>query len=356
MRIAAKSITLAVLIPLGLASFLSGQSRGRPQTFESVVTLQPRNAAAPASLSGLVVSEATGEPLVGATVTLTPYFDNAVLALLAEGVSSPPPMPVRTNDSGGFSLKEVPAGSYDVNVRMEGYIPRTPGDRATDTRREPVVLKAGQQIDDFKVSLLRSARIEGRIRNDAGPLSNPIPLRLVPEQPNLRAGRWENPVAETVSAPDGTYRLDGFLPGRYVLIAGTPLMLNGEPAQSFAATLTVPSTSPQTLDVSLNGRGGFVIRGKLTLDGTPVLPAKVSLSVRAISPGGTGLTPRTGANISGSYSPETGSFEIPALFPGIYEINASLMDPQVMGACSATVAMISDADVSGLEMILKPCL
>src|SRR5688572_8721127 len=214
MRLAAAAITLTVLISLALTPSLSGQSRGRPQTFEGAITLPPRNAAAPASLTGTVVSQATGEPLAAATVTLVPQFGNAVLALVAEEASGSKPITtVRTNESGNFSFREVPAGTYGLNVRSEGYFPPPAGER--------IVLAAGQQLREYKIGLIRSSRIGGLIRNERGEPLDGVPVQLfTPQEPVARVGATL--MVQATTAADGTYRLDGFSPGRYLLIAGWP--------------------------------------------------------------------------------------------------------------------------------------
>src|SRR5262245_40572558 len=121
-----------LLLSLGIAVSLPGQSQTRPATLDRVLTL-PKAALPDASLTGIVVAETTGAPLAGATVTLSRHFGSALLAALSieEGGAI---APVRTNALGVFSFQRVAAGSYDLEVRIAGYLPLTVGSSTTDGR------------------------------------------------------------------------------------------------------------------------------------------------------------------------------------------------------------------------------
>jgi len=350
------ALTLAGLTCIGFAVALLGQSQAPRQRFDGTITLRNTGPQpAPAALSGAVVSEATGEPLAGATVSLSRHFENAVLLLLAEeGSALPPVPPVKTNDRGEFSFEGLGASAYDVTVLLDGYMPLKFG-RSEAGQPASVTLTAGQRQRDLKLGMTRSARLEGRIQTESGQVLAGVPVQVIPDDSssfNLR--QRTEPMAQAISAADGSYRLTGFLPGRYILIAGHPLALNGERAQSFAARIDVPGSELQTLDFSLDGKGGYRIRGRLSIDGTPVAPADVRLSIRTAWPSGT--APRGSDNIASSYDPKSGTFEIPGLYPGIYEISVSLMDAQISGTCAAATAVILRADVSAVDLKLKKCL
>jgi len=45
-----------------------------------------------------------------------------------------------------------------------------------------------------------------------------------------------------------------------------------------------------------------------------------------------------------------------ALARTVYEVNVGLMDPQISGRCAAATVVVSNADVSALDLMIKECL
>jgi hypothetical protein len=218
-----------------------------------------------------------------------------------------------------------------------------------------VTLASGQRVSDLKIGLIRSASLEGRIRTDTGQAPGVVSLQLLRNDPStVKSSQVIETVAQTTSTADGTYHLSGFPIGNYVLIAGSPLESNGEPAKSFATRIDIPNHVGQTLDFSLDTRGGYRIRGKFRTDGAPVVSTEVSLSIQVTVPSGT-LRSRVGAYIPYRYDQQTGTFEIPDLFPGIYEINANSKDSQLAGHCTAATVVLSRGDVDALDLTLQQC-
>jgi hypothetical protein len=338
---------LALLICFGLAAALYGQSRSR-QTFEGVVTLPNRNAPPPpASLSGTVVAEATGQPLPGAMVTLSQREESPVIALLAGEKPGPVLPPVRTDAQGKFLFQGiVPGASHNLSVQMDGFLTRTLGEQMQDGRGTWLTFAAAEKRDNFTVAMTRSARIEGRVVNQTGESLTGIPVRVF--DPNSFSQ-----VAETLSAQDGSYRLQGFSPGRYILAAGSPASLKGQPPRSFVTPITVTNTNLQTQHVSLESRGAYNIRGEVSLPGANSPPPQLSITVKVPSPPGGSRDSWLDINQPYNYSPQTGTFEIPRLLPGVYLVNASV-DPQ-RTTCASAFLVISAADVTGLELTLESC-
>jgi hypothetical protein len=344
-RIASKA-AIAFVISLGLAASLFAQSKARRQTFEGMVILPNGNAGSPptASIAGNVVAEVSGEPLVGATVTLSRHFGSGFLAaLLSESEPGSAFAPVRTNAKGGFLFQGVEAGAYDLAVQMDGYLPRKFGQPTGDSVGGFLTLASDQHVNDLKLELPRLGRLQGRIRSEMGQVASNVPVQLF--HPNTLAR-----IAETRSTADGSYDFDDLSPARYILVAGSPTALNGEPARSFATAVIVPTNDPQRLDFPLDANGGYNIKGNVTLESTGSPPAAVRMTVYG--------TPGVGNSrpviLKFAYDPQVGSFEIPGLFPGTYEIHISPDDDSI-GNCASTNVMVSRTDVTGLEFTLGPC-
>jgi hypothetical protein len=291
-----------------------------------------------------VFAESTGQPVAGATITLSPHFENAVLALLSQSDPLPPVAPVRTDENGTFLFQDIVAGAYDVTVRRDGFMPVFLGPRTEDLARTHVTLAPGERRGNFRVGLIRSAIIEGRIQLE-NRFTSGIPVRLV------LPDATDTPVTQTVSGEGGLYHIEGFLPGRYILLAGSPTALSGSPARSFARLVTVATTDPLPMDFSLHSKGGYSIRGKVDLLG--IAPAGVGMNVDLITQDGSGKIRLAAANFK--YSPQSGDFEISDLLPGFYGLNALLKDPPNSVVCARDGVLVSESDVTGIELSFDVC-
>ena len=61
------------------------------------------------------------------------------------------------------------------------------------------------------------------------------------------------------------FHLDGVLPGRYILLAGSPLSPTGNPPRSFAMLVTVPTLEPLARDFSLETMSRYSLQGTISL-------------------------------------------------------------------------------------------
>ena len=341
MRLVITIATLAVL-SVGLPAGFAGQAPAR-QTFEGVVTVSPGRDTRPrTSFGGIVVAESNKEPLAGATIALTPHFGNSVLALLAESAGVPEIAPIQTNERGAFFFPDVIAGSYDVVIQRHGYLTTKIG-HAGENAGKPVTLSAGERIDDFKVALIRSAQINGRIER-TGQSPAGIPVRLV------RIDATDTPIAQTTTNADGSYHLEDFSPDRYILIAGSPEMRNGDPPRSFAKQIHIQNTDPFRLDFALDEKGGLRIVGRIGINGLDIPPADVGMTVEAMPQ--TARRPVAMSDVNFKYDPKSGAFEISDLFPGVYGLHVSLKVPGFCGGAEEGI-LVSQSDVTGIEMFIN---
>jgi hypothetical protein len=310
-----KRAGIAMLFTISLLA--QAQSR---QRFEGMVTL-PSVAPARASVEGLVVSEATGQPLAGATVTLTRHFDS-FLALISDTVIPNVP-PATTDATGRFSFPAIDPGDYDIAVRMSGHM----------LRKAAISPAPGQRVAGFNVRLISSARIGGSIRSSSGEPLAGIPLQLF--QPDLKNVQS---VAQATSAGDGSYQLDGFLPGNYVLVAGSPGDVTREPPSTFAAAIAVASPDPLELNFAMKTTR-YAVRGKVTMRDTGLPPGEAGIAVSTRGLPGKNRVALGGMNVQ--YNAQTGAFEIPNLLPGIYRI---------LRGCGSADILVSTNDVIGVEL------
>jgi hypothetical protein len=340
-------LALVTVLFLQLPPVLHGQAQTRRPGFEQVLVLPTAASTQPkASIEGIVVAEANGQPLAGAIVTVTRHYE-ALAALLDDtpAVSIPP---VTTDERGRFAFPAIDAGAYDMVVRMKGYVTREFGQRE-DGYRTALTLNAGQRLEGFKASLSRSGRITGRILNTTGEPVPGVQLDLLNGDP-----RELKSTVRAQSLTDGSYEVEGFVPGDYLLIAGVQTVRSAAPDKSWAGRITVPNTEPVMLDLSADN-ARYAIRGKVSRTGATTPPKDLRFIVSMTVAGGNKV------NLTDTvvqYAPATGLFEIPNLLPGVYHINASpnVFEDDVPGACGAAHLLVSRADVSELEITLSGCL
>jgi hypothetical protein len=297
------------------------------------LVIVPRTTQPTASISGTVTSAETGEAIAGATVTVTRHFGSVLDMLDADG-ALPKIAPVKTNERGQFSFQAIEGAAYDVIVQSKGYMNGLTG----------VSPNAGQRVDNVVLKMIRSASLNGTIRNKAGQSLAGVPIQLFQSD-----GKNMQPKAETRTGVDGSYNLEGFLPGDYVLAAGSPTALNGEPAASFARRVSVPNTNGLSVDATLDSNR-YSMRGQVRV---AIVPPPPDISPRwnvQVSAASRRLAPLP--NLAVQYD-TNGDFQVSNVTPGIYRIAGSL---QAAGGCGYVDVVVSQSDVEGLEITLKTCL
>lgn len=173
---------------------------------------QPSSVAGGGSISGTVVSAATGEPVARARVSLT----SGALAT---------PRVVLTDGTGVFRFRALPAGTFALTVTRTGYAPQYFGRTASGTTLAPAIqLAAGQQLAGVALPLALAGVIAGRVLDEDGA---PLAGATVEAQ----ARREESPqalatVATAQTDDRGEFRLIGLAAGQYFVRAFDPAFAN----------------------------------------------------------------------------------------------------------------------------------
>ena len=92
-------------------------------------------------------------------------------------------------NEGDFSFQRVAPGSYELTAKNEGYLEELPGE-TQNANATWVRLTSDERVDNIKVSLIRSSRIEGHVRTETGPACGRGSRRVDPIGPDesRRAG------------------------------------------------------------------------------------------------------------------------------------------------------------------------
>ena len=157
-----------------------------------------------ASVEGIVVNVADGQPLSGVHVRLTQLSSGGVGELYG-AISTP---------TGHFSMASVRPGGYMVTYDRTGFAP-VHGD-SEPRQRESLTLKAGQRLTGWKLEMAPQAALSGRVFDNYGDPMSMAQVRLEPvDDGRVRGNSGTN---ATQTDDHGEFRLSG-PPGRYHLYA-----------------------------------------------------------------------------------------------------------------------------------------
>jgi hypothetical protein len=161
--------------------------------------------AAVASMEGTVVRFGTGEHLSKANVELVP--------LTGGGNAS-----TTTEADGRFYFSNIPAGTYRLYARRDGYWPAEFGQRWVDGPGQVLTIGAGLQLRDVPLVMTPGGVIAGRITGrDGRPLAG---ARIRAMKPWIQENQRQLRVVQEVVANDlGEFRLIWLMPGRYYISA-----------------------------------------------------------------------------------------------------------------------------------------
>jgi carboxypeptidase family protein len=297
-----------------------------------------QDAAGTGTVEGRVVRAGTSEPIVGASVYLN-----------AMG-------PMVTDDNGRFKFPNVPAGSYRVSARGNGYLPGSFGEHGPNGPGRIFSVSAGQEVKDIVVQLTPKGAISGRVFSVNGDLVKNAPVQLLKYL--YVDGRRMLSVSQQVRTNEaGDYRFADVQPEQYVVSVTSPERPTFLPVY-FPSTIDPDTTSPINLlpgfeyggvDLTIVERDALRITGQV-IDSVTGLPPK---SVFVI------LSPRERRTlIAGSTVPHNivvapdGTFVIGAVAPGFYDLLMTVGDGT--GRHAARVPIQASRDVENLRLVLQP--
>jgi hypothetical protein len=222
----------------------------------------------------------------------------------------------------------------------------------------------------------RAAIIAGEVRDDHGAPRSGIAITVIRQ---MKTGGTEMQPREPARTNDrGEFRLDGLLPGNYLVLASPPDRRTADSAvmptyfpsvtnQNSATTVAVaPGQTMEGIDVTLQSAAAYEITGTVVDEqGRPVraLIAFVSQSIQA-------WVPNQSAGLRVSVSAFTtlpdGTFRITGLGSGSYRLTPmpapaerpQRLPPEVTAAAvngnrSTRQVDVRDADVNGVTIVLR---
>lgn len=201
LRTAAATCLLAAMTMAGTA--LGQQRDARPAPPPAKVPAAPTGTA---SVSGLVVADATGSPIGLATVVLI-GTRTGVLKVTS------------TNREGVFTFGALPADRYTVGASRLPYLGAVAGARRAARPGAPIVVDLDEQVRDVTIRLPLGAALSGTIVDQNGqPIAN-VSVAILQRKVQNGERVLLRTSANIVTDDRGQYRAFGLPPGEYVVSA-----------------------------------------------------------------------------------------------------------------------------------------
>lgn len=255
----------------------------------------------PASVSGFVFNQ-NGGGLPGVAVELGTKSNNVFVPLS-------PVKKATTGPDGGFTIADVPAGSYHMRYQHPAYVDTyyvsDGANAATDMPASAPLTTTGAPVSGKNAKLvdaqLKGGSVSGNTRNSAGAPAGDVTVELV-----TGSGDSLTPVRKAISGADGTFVIADVPAGSYKLkvtgtrytapssgfyYAGADQQVVGAAAQGSSIAVTdnaaVTGVNPKLPAATVSGvvtSGGQPIQGVSVSIETRTLKSDFSYSYQTVAP------------------------------------------------------------------------
>jgi hypothetical protein len=339
-------------------------------------------------IQGRVLRAGTTEPIADAAVALNP-FGSPVPGPRGAGPASPPgpAIPNRvvvTDPEGKFEFRDLPPGRHTAVAQRTGFAASSMEPQVASVS----VIVANGQTAHADIFMTPTAVIRGRVRDVSGQFASNIPVEALtiryssglPSLPTLVAA------ARRSTDDRGEYRLFGIPPGDYYIgatprpLSATAAVTGGDrSAKTFhpaavdvsrARKITIHGGEDfQNVDIAIQAQETFKITGTVGTTLAAVAPPSTAQGAFAVIAQNQNATiqmmlaprDRTKPDVGGSRgvtvpvpSSGVGTFEIPNVMPGSYDLLALFNTNSALPAIARTVVDVRNENVSGLALTIRP--
>lgn len=309
-----------------------------------------------AALAG-VVRSATGQPLRGVTLLLTPVPSSAASAPASSSATE-------TDVNGNFAFDPVDPGRYLLSAEKSGYLRGGYGDRLGPV----LTINAGDKVTDVAIEMSPQGIIAGRVMDaDDQPVSGATVKLLI----RVSGAPQPQSVAGTTDA-DGAFAIGSLLPGKYVVSVearpntGPPIKSPLETERKTYVTTYYPDATDFAAASPLDLAAGAQVRGlEIRLQKVPVF--KLNGKVVLAETGGPGAVDkinliRQGSEVPGVTARSTGTnaageFSFDGIVPGTYVLETTPVSAGDNGVLvGRQVVSIAGGDLDRVALELKPAI
>jgi Carboxypeptidase regulatory-like domain len=173
-------------------------------------------------ITGQIVDAATGKPVNGVLVALTPQ-----------------PQRVLTAADGRFVFTDLPPGPYTIVAARRGYVEGASGRRRPGGTSQPVTLSVVERSAAVVVRMWKTAVITGVVTDESGDPVVGAQLRALERSTVAGQSRFTAAGAPAFTDDRGVYRFSDLAPGEYLVATIAP-----RPAMTRAVYRTI-ATEPR---------------------------------------------------------------------------------------------------------------
>jgi hypothetical protein len=322
----------------------------KPLLLLTALSLHAATQPGPCTASGVVVHDATGQPV--------PFARLVFQRIVANTYSN---LGFFTDQQGRFQAFSLDPASYTVVVTKAGLLP--PLRPELPLSSTTVDLRANCQTANLQYLLVPAAIISGRITDHLG---QPIPsARVEAQRRTWLNGRWSyRTIASTYANAQGSYRIASLPAGQYVLRAhpqGPVTVSFSDPAGP--TTYLAPAYYPNSFDAAQAQPIGVATGSELAgYDFGPVLTPLLKVEGRLGSAEGQSApsfctvilrSKNNGGDYTARYTPETGAFSFAEIPPGDYRLMAYASEATSIGSALREITLV-DRDMTGIQLDLAP--
>ena len=329
----------------------------------------PANVVGTAVISGRVVDAETGLPLRRVSVQAFPTTGSP-----GAGART---YVARTDDTGAYTIGELPAGVYTVMARRGGYVMQTLGQSGPSSLPRRLTVEDRAKIPNVDFRLQPGGVIAGRVIDDAGEPAEGVMLQVLQAQ-RVRGQVRYRPAGGRGGMSDdlGNFRLYGLAPGEYIVSAEPSngrMMGPAAPTRDAQATDTVRTYAPGT-PAPADAERVRVVAGQVTSIDIQLVASRVvtvsgrvvDSTGRALGAGMVMLRPDGAEVMAGGFGGRgmlaDGTFTINSVVPGAYMLQVMAAPQRPMGGPddfaqveSATMPLVvGSEDLTNLTVTTSP--
>jgi hypothetical protein len=337
------------------------QRPGLPQVPRRSSSAPPANVRGTASVTGHIVALDTGLPIRRARIFI-------------RGLRLGESQTILSGADGTFTFSELAADRYQMRAAKTRYVSGELGARRPGAQGRPFELAEGQRLAGITLSLSPGGVIVGRVVDEAGEPAAGTAVAALRHHRTPEGELHLLPTGESDTTDDnGSYRLYGLMPGRYVVVARSSdtdrlagvveaapypeMFFPGTALPGEAQPVEVVAGAEVAADIALAPTRLAVVRGVVVDQaGRPARHGTATLrhaSRVMLGPSGHGA-----AGIG-----DGGTFALAGIPPGEYVLNVqasfppdgAVQDGSSVGEEAFAVPLsVGGADISDLRIVVPP--
>jgi protocatechuate 3,4-dioxygenase beta subunit len=308
-----------------------------------------------AQFEGQVINSITGELVRKARLTLRMNVAIRETGRQQHEAPASVPITVLSDAAGKFEFTDLDPGSYQLQVRRDGFANVQLGIKGAGRMAEPIILGRGDHKAGFTVKMTPYSVISGRITEEDGDPVRGMPVAVMTYQYTSKGRELVD--GRSASTNDlGEYRIYDIPPGKYFLRASpgpmrsgvgpedtesyAPVYYPGAPDSAGAAPLELAAGQQVTgFNFTLRKVRYAIVRGKVIAP-----PGASGLSVGRMI-----VTDHSTSSSSSSITDKDGKFQMFGVAPGlIYLTGSYTLDSR---RHSALLPLhVQSSDISGIEL------